>query len=123
MSRPTRTPALLPINRFLMDIEELGDTASPPSLTAGLRVARGWLDQLLDGSGRFSDESIRNLNAWHAWMTSALIDWDVGGAMPAFPAEWVSDDGAAYGPAPGQRGRLNAPQCRGRLGLFARVSR
>src|SRR5262249_13488532 len=80
---------LLPINRFVMDLEELAEADVPPPLTAGLQVARAWLDQALDGPGKFTKETIRNFNEWHAWMTSVLLSWQTGTAMPAWPEGWA----------------------------------
>ena len=58
-------------------------------MTAGLQVARAWLDQTLDGPGKFTEETIRNFNQWHAWMTSVLLAWQTGTAMPAWPEGWA----------------------------------
>ena len=72
-----------------MDLEELAEADVPPPLTAGLQVARAWLDQVLDGPGKFTKETIRNFNEWHAWMTSVLLSWQTGTAMPAWPEGWA----------------------------------
>ena len=37
-----------------MDLEELAEADVPLPLTAGLQVARAWLDQTLDGPGKFT---------------------------------------------------------------------
>ena len=86
---PDQDRGLLPINRFVMDLEELAEADVPPQLTAGLQVARAWLDQALDGPGKFTKETIRNFNEWHAWMTSVLLSWQTGTAMPAWPEGWA----------------------------------
>ena len=57
-------------------------------------MARAWLDQTLDGPGKFTEETIRNFNLWHTWMTSVLLAWQTGRAMPAWPEEWAGSDGA-----------------------------
>ena len=85
---PDQDSGLLPINRFVMDLEELAEADVPPPLTAGLQVARAWLDHVLDGPGKFTKETIRNFNEWHAWMTSVLLSWQTGTAMPAWPEGW-----------------------------------
>ena len=92
---PDQDTGLLPINRFVMDLEELAEADVPPPLTAGLQVARAWLDQTLDGPGTFTEETIRNFNEWHAWMTSVLLAWQTGTAMPAWPEGWAPTEKAA----------------------------
>ena len=82
---PNQDAGILPINRFVMDLEEIPESDLPPCLTAGLKVARAWLDQTLDGPGKFTDEIIRNFNQWQTWMTSVLLAWQTGRAMPAWP--------------------------------------
>jgi two-component system chemotaxis sensor kinase CheA len=89
---PNQDAGILPINRFIMDLEEFAEGDLPPSLIAGLKVARAWLDQTLDGPGKFTEEIIRNFNQWHTWMTSVLLAWQTGRAMPAWPEEWAETD-------------------------------
>jgi two-component system chemotaxis sensor kinase CheA len=84
---------LLPINSLLMDFEELPRDNAPAVLATGLTAARALLDQILDGSGIFTGESIRFLNEWHAWMSSVLTAWERGAAMPAVPAAWKQSTG------------------------------
>jgi two-component system, chemotaxis family, sensor kinase CheA len=91
---PDQDIGLLPINRFVMDLEEIAEGDVPPPLTAGLQVARAWLDQALDGPGKFTKETIRNFNEWHAWMTSVLLSWQTGTAMPPWPEGWAPTEKA-----------------------------
>jgi two-component system chemotaxis sensor kinase CheA len=77
--------ALLPINSLLMDLEELPRDGAPANLATGLTAARALLDQILDGPGIFTDESIRFLNEWHSSMSSVLTAWERGATMPAVP--------------------------------------
>ena len=92
---PDQDTGLLPINGFVMDLEELAEADVPLPVTAGLQVARAWLDEALDGPGKFTGETIRNFNEWHAWMTSVLLDWQTGTAMPAWPEGWAPTEKAA----------------------------
>ena len=92
---PDQDTGLLPINGFVMDLEELAEADVPLPLTAGLQVARAWLDEALDGPGKFTGETIRNFNEWHAWMTSVLLAWQTGTAMPAWPEGWAPTEKAA----------------------------
>ncbi len=84
-----RDSGLLPLNSLLMDLEEYTVPVAPPQLVQGIGTARGWLEQILDGTGVFGVDDIRNLNAWHAWMTEALGVWKKGAALPACPPEWI----------------------------------
>jgi two-component system chemotaxis sensor kinase CheA len=85
---PDYDAGLLPLNRLVMDLEELVEGDIPPSLAAGVKVARGWLDQILDGPGKFTQESIGNFNDWHIWMSSVLMAWKNDTATPAWPERW-----------------------------------
>ena len=87
---PNQDAGILPINRFVMDLEEIPESDLPPCLTAGLKVARAWLDQTLDGPGKFTEETIRNFNQWQTWVTSVLLAWQNDRAMPAWPEGWTS---------------------------------
>src|SRR5262245_49462105 len=84
---PNKDAGVLPINRFIMDLEELAEYV-PPEVAVGLKMARGWLDEILDGPATFTEKSIRDFNTWHAWLTSALLAWERGTAMPAWPDKW-----------------------------------
>ena len=88
-----RDTGLLPINSLLMDFEELPRDGAPAILATGLAAARTLLDQILDGSGIFTGESIRFLNEWHSWMSSVLTAWERGTAMPAVPKTWNQSTG------------------------------
>ena len=80
-----RDTGLLPINSLVMDFEELPREDSPAELASGLIAVRALLDQILDGSGKFTDESIQFLNGWHAWISSVLTAWERGAKMPSVP--------------------------------------
>lgn len=79
---------LLPINSLVMDLEELPREGAPEVFAKGLSAARVWLDQLLDGPGKFTGESVRYFNEWHSWMGSLLKAWELGGTTPPAPAAW-----------------------------------
>ncbi len=96
-----RDSGLLPLNSLLMDLEEFTVPVAPPELVQGIGTARGWLERILDGTGMFGVEDLRNLNAWHAWMTEALGAWTRGATLPACPQEWIpSHAPSAATPAP-----------------------
>ncbi len=100
---------LLPINSLVMDFEELPRQGVPAVLATGLAAVRALLDRILDGSGKFTDESIRFLNEWHARMSSVLTAWERGGEMPPVPATWKpSTAGVAPAPAANPRAAPSA---------------
>jgi two-component system chemotaxis sensor kinase CheA len=85
---PAKDTGLLPINSFIADLEELVQSGVPPAIGAGLSAARRWLDETLDGSGKFTTDAIRHFTAWHAWMSAALTAWERGSDMPGVPEVW-----------------------------------
>ncbi len=104
---PDKDAGLLPLNSLLMDLEELLTPRSPPAVSTGMATARRWLDEILDGPGKFTPEAISNLSAWHAWMTAALHEWGRAAHIPSPPAAWASPQSAPAvtprggpGPAP-----------------------
>ena len=91
---------LLPINSLIMDFEELPREGAPAVLATGLAPVRALLDQILDGSGKFTGESIQFLNEWHSWMGSVLTAWERGGGMPPGPATGTVYGGRRQGSGP-----------------------
>ena len=86
---PGEDDGLLPINHFLLDLEEMQGPGILDAWTAGLKVARVWLDEILDGSGKFTEVSIRRLNEWHAYMSSVADSQADGRGLPAWPSHWA----------------------------------
>jgi two-component system chemotaxis sensor kinase CheA len=101
---PEQDAGLLPINRFVMDLEEMAEGNFPAAWVAGLKAARGWLDQILDGEGKFTAANIRHFNVWHAYMSSVQDAGTSGEGMPAWPAGWNNNPAVVAGtstvPAP-----------------------
>jgi two-component system chemotaxis sensor kinase CheA len=96
---PDQDTGLLPLNSLLMDLEELTGKETPRALASALSVARGWMDLILDGTGKFTPDSISNFNQWHSWISSALSDWAVGDEIPAQPAAWVGMNESSTAPS------------------------
>ena len=95
---PDQDTGLLPINSILMDLEDSLPQETPAEVTTGVSVARGWLDQIFDGNGKFSVEIISNLTAWHEWMEKTLSAWERDEAFSAMPEVWSK--GSAHAVAP-----------------------
>ena len=85
-AEPGADTGLLPVNALLLDLEQLPAGTLPASLAAGLRLARGWVDATLDGSGRFSAETLRCLDEWHGWMTDCVMNEAANLDPPPLPA-------------------------------------
>ncbi|MBL9174216.1 MAG: chemotaxis protein CheA [Verrucomicrobiales bacterium] len=113
---PGRDTGLLPLNSGVMDLEEFVQPSAPPVLAAGIAVARGWLDRMLDGPGTFSSESIREFHDWHGWMQAALEAWGRGGILQPLPGAWGPGAAAAsqpQRPSPGVSGVAKPPALAG----------
>ena len=109
---PGKDDGLLPINHFLLDLEEIQGAEIAEGWTVGLRVARGWIDEILDGSGNFSEDSIRRFNEWHGFMSSVMDSGAGGRRLPAWPSEWgepvtIEEDCPAIEPAAAPSGTLS----------------
>lgn len=94
---PEQDAGLLPINRFVMDLEELAEWNVSTAWAGGLRAARGWLDEVLDGKSKFTEENICHFNEWHAYMSSVLEAGPSGEWMPAWPVAWDNNPAALAG--------------------------
>jgi len=88
---PDQDTGLLPINSILMDLEDAVQQATPREVTSAVAVAKVWMDRILDGTGKFSTETITNLTSWHEWMSQALAAWEREERMPTLPADWNSE--------------------------------
>jgi two-component system chemotaxis sensor kinase CheA len=86
---PDQDAGLLPLNSLLMDLEEVTAKVAPLAILSAIATARGWVDEILDGSGTFQTASIGKLNQWHTWMTSALGDWHRGAEISISSTEWA----------------------------------
>jgi len=88
---PDQDTGLLPINSILMDLEDAVQQDAPSEMTSAVTVAKSWVDQILDGSGKFSAKSISNLTSWHEWMAQALAAWEREEGIPVLPAGWSAE--------------------------------
>jgi two-component system chemotaxis sensor kinase CheA len=87
---PNENVGILPINGLFMDLEDCIQDGAPDLLVNGIAVAREWLNQILDGSGIFSELNINNFNEWHGWFGEALVAWEQEKPIPAHPKSWGS---------------------------------
>jgi two-component system, chemotaxis family, sensor kinase CheA len=88
---PGKDSGLLPINSFLMAIEELlQKQPPPPELATAVQLARKCLDRVFDVSAKFDAASIQWLGQWTAWIEPAFDRWGNEQPMPAMPADWTA---------------------------------
>lgn len=85
---PNEKTGILPINSLFLDLEDCFQSGAPDLLLKGVAIAREWINQILDGSGTFSQQNIGNLNEWHGWFGEALVAWELNKPVPAFPDSW-----------------------------------
>ena len=89
---PGEKTGLLPINSFFMDLEDLLSKDVPEPVSKSIAVGRDWINETFDGSGTFSEKTIKLLNEWHGWFGEALSAWDQGKPLPAHPEAWASGE-------------------------------
>lgn len=89
---PGKDSGLLPINSFLMEIEELVQRQPPPAeLTTAVQLARMCIDRIFDVSAKFDEASVKWLGQWTAWAESAFERWSEGQPLPALPESWSAN--------------------------------
>ena len=89
---PGEKTGLLPINSFFMDLEDLLSKDVPEPVSKSIAVGRDWINETFDGSGTFSEKTIKLLNEWHGWFGEALAAWEQGKSLPAHPEAWASGE-------------------------------
>jgi len=75
---------LLPLNSYLMDLEDYFSSDTPSEITHGLLQARGWMDLILDGTGKFTALSIQQFHQWYPWLNAALSAWEKNQPIGSF---------------------------------------
>ena len=86
---PDKDTGLLPINNFLLQIEEHCLKNPPaPEIVSAVKLARACVDKIFDTSARFDAASIEWLAQWHSWMNVALERSQKEQPLPEFPAAW-----------------------------------
>jgi two-component system chemotaxis sensor kinase CheA len=89
---PGEKTGLLPINSFFMDLEDLLSKDVPEPVSKSIALGRDWINETFDGSGTFSEKTIKLLNEWHGWFGEALAAWEQGKSLPAHPETWASGE-------------------------------
>ncbi len=88
-AEPGKDLGLLPINNFVMQLEEMLPELSPPgAITTALQQARAQIDRVFDTTVTFDADSIAWLAEWHSWMIGALERWEKQLPLAALPASW-----------------------------------
>ena len=92
---------LLPINSFILQLEESLLKDAPSLIAVAIKQARAKVDRLFDTTAKFDAETISWLGEWHGWMSTALERWGGEQPLPETPAGWGSEGSAAAAvPAP-----------------------
>jgi two-component system, chemotaxis family, sensor kinase CheA len=84
-AKPGGDDALLPVNSFVCEMEELcGALPAASDLTAAIAKARALVDGILSSSGNFTEHTLALLNAWTRWMSQLIVALRAGGPVPEF---------------------------------------
>lgn len=84
-AKPGGDDALLPINSFVCEMEELCATLPATSdLPAAIAKARALVDGILSSSGFFTEHTLALLNAWTRWMSQLIASLREGKPAPEF---------------------------------------
>lgn len=95
-AEPGQDTGLLPINNFLLQIEEqLRQTPPPTEITQAVRLARVCVDKVFDTTAKFDAAAIAWLAGWHGWMTVAIDRWEQNISLPAQPENWAANPAPA----------------------------
>ncbi len=89
---------LLPINNFLMQIEEaVQKPDSPNEIKRAVTLARKCIDQIFDTTAAFDAVAIAWLSGWQTWMQHALARWQDNAPLPDWPKDWAVAEAAPKG--------------------------
>src|SRR5438128_1847579 len=92
---PGKDTGLLPLNNFLLQIEELLPKESVPSeISAAVRLARVCIDRIFETTATFDARSVAWLAEWHGWIGTALDRLNNQLPIPAIPGGWNPSGGA-----------------------------
>ncbi len=84
---PGKDTGLLPINNFLLQIEEQCQTTPPPpEIATAVKLARAQVDKIFDTTAKFDAATIEWLNQWQTWFAAALDRIEKQQPIPALPA-------------------------------------
>lgn len=91
-TEPGKDSGLLPVNSFVLQLEEMAEKTPLPALIAvAVKLARARVDQVFDASATFDKDSIAWLAEWQAWMEKALERWAEDQLLPPAPAAWNAE--------------------------------
>ena len=98
-AEPGKDTGLLPINNFLLQIEELLPQVSfPPELANAVKLARACVDKVFDTTAKFDAAALEWLSAWSTWMNTAMERLEKNLVLPAIPASWSNPDAVGTTP-------------------------
>lgn len=88
-AEPGKDNGLLPLNNFLLQLEEALQQNPPPAeLQQAVKLARACIDKIFETTAKFDTATIEWLANWHAWMASAVERWEKNQPLPETPGCW-----------------------------------
>lgn len=100
-AEPGKDTGLLPINNFLLQVEEFFQkNPPPPEIATALTLARAAVDKVFDTTAKFDAPTLEFLSSWSSWMTTVFERLEKNLALPALPESWGKAATAAAAPVP-----------------------
>ena len=100
-AEPGKDTGLLPINNFLLQVEEFFQkNPTPPEIANALKLARTAVDKVFDTTAKFDAPTLEFLSSWSSWMTTVFERLENKHALPATPESWGKAAAAAATPVP-----------------------
>lgn len=100
-AEPGKDTGLLPINNFLLQVEEyFKKNPSPPEIANALKLARAAVDKVFDTTAKFDAPTLEFLSSWSSWMATVFERLEKNHPLPATPESWGKSAATATAPVP-----------------------
>jgi two-component system chemotaxis sensor kinase CheA len=100
-AEPGKDTGLLPINNFLLQVEEFFQkNPPPPEIESAIKFARAAVDKVFDTTAKFDASTLDFLSSWSSWMTTVFERLEKNRALPPTPESWGKAAAAAAAPVP-----------------------
>jgi len=95
-AEPGKDTGLLPINNFLLQVEEFFQKhLPPPEITSAVQIARAAVDKVFDTTAKFDAPTLDFLSSWGSWMTTVFERLEKNLPLPTTPESWGKAAAAA----------------------------